>query len=124
VPTSTVRILAVAMTRTPQSPSLRRSPQHDKRKRRSESGVRRDERKGVPQRQRRRIAAMQRQPRTMQKELKRELTKTRTIRFLHLPMMRRMRIMMPRLQNHLGVITKRMIWKALTKVLPAAVRER
>jgi hypothetical protein len=24
-------------------------------------------------------------------------------------------MMMPRLQNHLGVISKRMIWKALTK---------
>jgi hypothetical protein len=41
---------------------------------------------------------------------------------LHLPMMRRM-ITMPRLRNHQGVISKRMIWKALTKVLPAAVQE-
>jgi hypothetical protein len=37
---------------------------------------------------------------------------------LHLPMIRRM-ITMPRLWNLLRVISKRMIWKALTKVLPA-----
>jgi hypothetical protein len=48
VPTSTVSILAVAMTRTPQPPSIRRSPRHDKRKRRSESGVRMDKRKRSP----------------------------------------------------------------------------
>ena len=50
LPTSPVYIFAVAIPRTLQSPSLRRSPRHDKRKRSSESGVRSDERSSSPTR--------------------------------------------------------------------------
>ena len=118
LPTSSVYIFAVAMPRSLQSPSLRRSPRHDKKKRHSESDVRRDERRSSPTRAAKKKRGNTKATEDNTKGAKKELKTTRTIRFLHLPMM-----MMPRCQYHLGVASKRTIWNALTKVLPAAVQE-
>ncbi len=122
-----VYVVAVAMPRTPQSPSLRRFPWHDKRKHSSESGVRRDERRTSPTRETKKKRGNAKATEDNTKGAKKNWRQQEQSGFASSrdeddnDAMRM--IMMPHLWNHLGVISKRMIWKTLTNVLPAAVQE-